>query len=42
MSIIKFKYNESKFDEVEILTHEYDLYIDNYNALIDKLILYFN
>ena len=41
MSIIKFKYNESKFDEVEILTHEYDLYINNYNALIDKLILYF-
>jgi len=41
MSIIKFKYNESKFDEVEILTHEYDLFIDNYNALIDKLILHF-
>ena len=41
LSIIKFKYNESKFNEVEILTHEYDLYIDNYNSLIDKLILYF-
>ncbi len=25
MSILKFKFNESKFDEVEILTHEYDL-----------------
>ena len=43
MSIIKFLYDvdTSKFNEVEILTHEYDLFIDNYNALIDKLILYF-
>ena len=41
MSVIKFVYEESKFNEVEILTHEYDLFIDNYNALIDKLILNF-
>jgi hypothetical protein len=41
MSIIKFKFEVNNFNDVEIITKSYNLLVDNYNILLDKLILYF-